>query len=800
MKFGRRAFLQFTAGAVGGSLLTPIPWKLMDDSAIWSQNWSWRPSPERGPITKKSSVCVLCEGGCGIQVRLVNGTRVIYVEGNPKHPVNQGGICPLGAAGAQFLYAPYRVSQPMKQVSKRGNAKGFQPISWKDALAELGGRLSKLRSEGKAAAAACIASARCSSMSLMWQRFFDAYGSPNLFQMPSHGNSLQLAVQLTTGQKRDVGFALEKASYVLSFGSNLIEGWGSPGRMQTAFALWQQDLPERGRTRVVQVESRCSLTASKADRWVAVAPGSEPALALAVAHVMVKENLYDKDFVAASTFGFEDWTDGTGKSRQGFKNLLLSTYAPEQVAEKVGLDAGKIRDLAREFAGQKNAVAVWGSGAGDCAENIYSDLAFLALNVLKGNLRTGGLVSFVPRVPFEPLAEISSGPKGTPPLRLDLAKSAKVPLPGNGLHAFLDAVATGGPYPIDTLMIHEANPAYALQENGLFYAALEKIGFVVSFSSYLDETAVQADLILPNHGAFERYDDVIGMVGAPYAFYAVAAPVLKPRMDTKHTGDVVVELAKSLAGGMEAALPWKSYEDFLQARVKGLAASGKGVVADGKEVVPWKLEEGQPLSPNFKDGADLWKKLVGGLCWVDAPANSMQEIETDSGEYELACQSLLKKGFVEEDRKYLPHFAPEPPRGSEKDFPLFLVAHPTSNLADGFLPNPPFLNKTLFNTQLLGNDMFVQIHPQTARSLGFKQGDRAVLETPKGKASVRVHLSAAARAGVVYIARGLGHEAYDEYIRDKGVNSNQVVEVQLDPVTNLGTVWANRAQLHHQRG
>ena len=137
MKLGRRAFLQFAAGAVGGTLLTPIPWQLMDDSAIWSQNWSWRPSPERGEITEVATTCMLCDGGCGIQARLVNKKRAILLEGNPKHPVSQGGICPLGAAGLQLLYAPYRVAQPMKQTKKRGDASGFQVISWDEAIREL---------------------------------------------------------------------------------------------------------------------------------------------------------------------------------------------------------------------------------------------------------------------------------------------------------------------------------------------------------------------------------------------------------------------------------------------------------------------------------------------------------------------------------------------------------------------------------------------------------------------------------------------------------------------------------------
>ena len=89
MDFGRRAFLQFAAGAVGGSLLSPLPWQLAGDSARWSQNWSWRPSPERGEITKVPGICTMCEGGCAIQARLVNGNRAILIEGNPANPLTR---------------------------------------------------------------------------------------------------------------------------------------------------------------------------------------------------------------------------------------------------------------------------------------------------------------------------------------------------------------------------------------------------------------------------------------------------------------------------------------------------------------------------------------------------------------------------------------------------------------------------------------------------------------------------------------------------------------------------------------
>lgn len=798
MSFGRRAFLQFAAGAVGGTLLSPLPWYLTDDAAIWTQNWRWRASPERGEITKVPSVCVLCEGGCGIKARLVGRKRAIYVEGNPGHPVNEGGVCPLGAAGLQFLYASYRVAKPMKQTKARGDASGFQPISWNDALAELSGKLSKIRSSGKPQGVGCITDSRESSMDDLWRQFFAAYGSPNFFKMPSQSDSLRVAASLAAGHEAPFAFAVEKASYILSFGANLVEGWGAPGRMQAAFKRWRQGTGGNGTATIVQIESRCSLTASKADLWIAVAPGTESALALGIAHVMVKEKLYDADFVGSNVFGFDDWTDSAGKTHKGFKNLVLSAeYSPEEVSKITGVDAAKIYELAKAFASQKDAVALWGMGQGGISDRVYHDLAFFALNVIKGNLASS-LVTMVPDPPFAALPE----PKlddvaaaGLKQPRLDLTQAKKPPVSGNAVHAFLDCVARGSGYPLEVLMVHEANPAYALLEAGLFKAALSKVGYLVSFSSYMDETALQADLILPNHAAFERLDDVVNLPGAPYSYYAVSAPILKPRKETMHTGDAVIALAKGAGAGVAASIPWKTYEDFLKERVKGLAASKKGTLAKKEGTEIWKVQPGDALEVNFNEG-DLWKQLAAGTCWYDAPVDILFQLATPSGRIELGLQALQAAGVAAADDKfYLPHYEPLPLAGDEKTLPLLLVSYRSLSLSSDYQANPPFMTKTLWDFVLKGNDQFVEVNPKTAASLGLAEGDKALIETLQGKAAVLVHLTPATRPGVVNMVQGLGHTAYDEYIKDKGTNANNLVEVQMDPVTGLGTIWATRAQL-----
>ena len=275
----------------------------------------------------------------------------------------------------------------------------------------------------------------------------------------------------------------------------------------------------------------------------------------------------------------------------------------------------------------------------------------------------------------------------------------------------------------------------------LFQAALAKVGTLVSFSSFMDETAQQADLILPNHMALERFDDAIGLRGTPYAYYALASPILNPPPGTKHTGEILLAMAAEIRGGLAEALPWKDYKAYLQKRVEGLAASKKGMVSDAQGKVPWKLQAGDLVEANYKDGADLWKKLTSGLCWYDAPVDFLQGLDTSSGKLELALNALQAKGLAgAADQVYLPRFAQLAPSGDEKEYPLLLVSYRNMSLASEYLPNPPFMTKNVWDFVLKGKELFVELNPKTAQSLGVKEGSQAVLKTPQGEVPVRVHL------------------------------------------------------------
>jgi anaerobic selenocysteine-containing dehydrogenase len=285
MKIDRRSFLSLAAGVAAGTALTPLPLKLTDDLSIWTQSFRYLPNevpvPPDGAVSIETSVCTLCPGGCGISVRKIEN-RAVKIEGRQGYPVNDGGLCALGLAGLQLLYGPWRVQTPLKK--KDG---GFKKISWEQALKEIGDRLNEMRNNGKPHTVAGIATTGHNTTGKLLGRFLTVFGSPHFFTVPAVEDSLALAAGSMMGASGVPAFDFENSTYILSFGSGLLDGWGAPVRMFRAHSRWQED----GAT-LVQVEARLSNTAAKAHAWVPVNPGTEAALALGLAHIIVRDGLH----------------------------------------------------------------------------------------------------------------------------------------------------------------------------------------------------------------------------------------------------------------------------------------------------------------------------------------------------------------------------------------------------------------------------------------------------------------------------------------------------------------------------
>ena len=734
MKIDRRSFLSFVIGGAAGTALSPLPWKLTDDIAIWSQNWPWTPIPERGATTFVKSTCTLCQGGCGINVRLV-GDRVVKIEGLEGHPVNDGSVCNLGVAGTQLLYGPNRVKNPKKKVNGK-----WHDISWDDAIAEIAAKLKELREKELSHTVGCICGSDRGTVPELLNRFLRFYGSSNFMRIPSIQDNYELALYLTQGVRGMPGFDVGHSDFLLSFGSGLIEGWESPVYMFKA----KSALRDNG-GRMDQIEPRLSKTAAKSDKWIAVTPGTEGALALGIAHVIVKEGLYRRDFVDNHCSGFIQW-----------KTTVLDGFSPETVSNMTGVDGEKIAALARNFARARNPLAICGRGAGQTPGSLQDFLAVHMLNALVGNInRAGGFVA-VPEADYIswPEAEIDkTAARGLQQTRADGAGSKEYPHARYLLNRLPEVINSSQESPVQVLFISGANPAYSMPDAQSMSNALEKIPLVVSFSSYMDETAAHADMILPNHTYLERYEDVAVARGFPKPCIGLTRPVIEPLYNTRHVGDVIIQLAKEMGDLIAAAFPWDDYQVCLEETLE-----------------------------------DKWDALVEEGFWVDAEYSGSdwtEAFETDSSKFEFSNQEI----------KALPGYNPVRAKGDESFYPLVLIPYETMRLASGYIGSPPFLVKSLEDTILKGNEVLVEVNPVTAKTLGLSKGKIATLTTPKGSYNVRVYLFDGIMPGVVAIVRGLGHTAYGKYLAGKGVNYNALSESVEDPATGLDASWGIRAKL-----
>jgi anaerobic selenocysteine-containing dehydrogenase len=729
MKLSRRCFLSFVVGGAAGTALSPLPWKLMDDASIWSQNWPWTPVPTDGESTYVRSTCTLCPGGCGINVRKI-GQRAVKIEGAEGHPINDGGICMLGLSGLQLLYGPTRVQGPLKRVGKRGEGK-WAAISWDQAISEVAAKLGEVRSQGKPQSLACIVPKEEGTVPQLLSRFMRVYGSPNFFRMPSMEDAYEAAVFLNQGVVGAAGLDVENADFILSFGSAILDGYGSPVRMFRANSRLKENHGV-----VVQIEPRLSNTAAKADQWLAVKPGGEADLALAMAQVIISRKAYDQDFVANKIEGFE-----------AFARMVQDKYTPETASAKTGIDYAVIAETAMKFAAAERPLALFGKGKGQTPGGLKEVLAVQALNALVGNINAPGGVHAVPAYDYINWPDMETdavAAAGLQTQRLDGAGTEPYPHARHLLHR-LPSMAED----IEALLVAESNPCYSLPNSQAVQAAFDRIPFVVSFSTFMDETAINADYVLPNHHFLERFEDVPVTAGMSQPMVGLCQPVVTPLYNTRHVGDTLLQIAKALQGTVAAAFPWPDYRNCLKTTL-----------------------------------ADRWQALVSkGVLMGSKEAG--QKIETPSGKFVL-MNNVTGAIFMADDVSL---------EGQSADFPLVLIPYDSIRLSSRYVGDPPFMIKTVSDDIIKGQDVFVEINPDTAKKMGVADGQTAQLSTPVGSARVRVHYSDGIMPELVALPRGLGHTAYDAYLAGKGVNVNQLIGPVEDPASGLDAAWGIGAKL-----
>lgn len=824
MRCTRRTFMQVLGtgalafglpGCTGGS----------EKAALAARFARWT---ERGEEWK-SSICRLCPGGCGLKVRVIDGLPV-QVLGNPLHPVNRGGICPRAAASLDLVADPDRIRGPLARDGQRGVGR-WRSISWDEATSQVTAKLAELRSAETPEALVILDGEEPGIRAELLARFARAYGTPNHIRYRAlEPERIALTHALMQGGEAPLACDLARASYVLCFGTGLLESWISPVSQMRALADLRGS-KGRGDGRIVVIEPRLSVTGARADRWVPIRPGTEAALALGIAYVIIREALLDRDFIEAHTFGFDDWTDEAGRTHFGFRTLVLSEYNPRVVSEITGVRTETILVLARELAAVKPAVAIGEPEYSRGTNDFYARMAIHALNALTGNLGPEGAFSIQgrpPVTPFPALALDATAESGLRRARLDGAGEGVHFLTHDAVQALPERLLTGRPYSIGAVFLVGANPVFSHPAGGEFARALAAVPLVVSTSAFLDESAALADLVLPDALFLQRWDAVVDQHHSGFSLVSVGEPVMKPLEDVRDTADVILAIAAGLGGAVASALPWSSSREVIELACRGLFAAERGYVVSNEleEAFRRILERQGFRDPEFSSFDDFWAGLLARGAWWDPTdstndlkallRNPSQRFEFHSRELEGLFKSEVRRlagndaetqaqawerfraelGVAAEgDRLFLPHYEAQRASAEDGRYPLRLLPFTLLALGMGEMVNSPWIQEGLATHVPAAWDSWVEINPATAREAGIEDGSEVWVESPRGRLRTRARLYEGTMPGVVAMPLGQGHQALGRVARGRGVNPLALVSHAVDSRAGMAVLGLTQVRI-----
>jgi anaerobic selenocysteine-containing dehydrogenase len=786
-ELSRRDFLKLlgvtTAGVslVGVEAMWGVPDRLVEEAL-------------RGPglVSFKKSICQLCPSGCGIDIRLVDSIPV-HIRGGVDHPVSRGGVCPHGAAGLDFLYHPDRIRGPLVRSGDRGQD-NWRRASWDEVIGIVSDRLRGLRERGTPEQLAFMTRDDRGLMYEVIRNFVEGIGSPNLVNLEGASHD-SLPFELMFGWRDVPEFDIANARFVFSFGDNFLEEGASPVHAIHAFSR-MRDREGGGRGRLVFADSRYSLTASNADTYLPIRPGTHGALALGVAYVLIKERYYDRSFVDGFVTGFDSSKNPDGTAKKGFRDRILESYYPERVARITGVPATQIVEVARDFGRLEPSVALFGSHATGGTNGLFNALAVMSLNVLMGNIDRRGGVRVARSTPFRSLPRVS--PDEIAGRGLD-----RTPLHGKGgsedarvepMAAFCAGVLSQTPNPIDTLFIYGCNPAFDHLRAGALRGALEKIPFVVSFATIMDESSEYADVILPDHSYLEGWMDSGATRGIAFPHAAVSAPVIEPMYDTRATGDTLMAIARATVDGAQEWYPQDDFVSLLKNRMLGIYRSGDGTVISGSFEESWvqflKARGWQNLV--YESFDDFWNLLVERGGWWNPVSDELpmeEVVRTESGRISLSLNEL-----AEPDRDE-PVFD-----GDENEYPYCLLTFGVLANRNGSGSHSPLLQEMFGYAHRVYWDSWAEINPRTAGRHRLSSGDRVTIRSRQGSVTTRLVFNEAIEPRVIAIPFGLGHTSGGRYAQGIGVNPYEIMSVATDPVWGRPTRMSTRVRIEKAEG
>ena len=815
----RRDFLKLAGVSAGGAAsaflfpsdLFAVPQRVLD-----------RLANGKGLETWQNTVCRQCPGGCGISVRKIDGIP-IYVKGNPIYPVNRGGVCPMAHTSMEVLFNPDRLKNPLVRKSSKSKRE-WDSIEWNEALSSLSKRLKDLINKGEGHRIAIINGDDSPLMRSLCQYWMKVSGSPNYFE-DEHLIDHSIPAILSQGMNKTPAYDQINSKYILNFGSNFLEEGRSPVYYQQIFGHIRE-VTYRERTTLVHIDSRINLTASNSDRWIPIRPGTYGPLALGIAHVLIVDGLYDEAFIEDHTFGFKPFKDKSGRDHIGFETYIRGNYYPEKVSQLTGVPAETIIQLGEEFGTRRPAVAIADDASKYATNGSFTQWAVYCLNALIGNFSKEGGIFFQPSIPQAPFPNPELDQSGKQSLsRPKVGENMDSPtLIGDiSFDQFANGIVSSDPGQIDTLIIIDSNPLFHSRQKEKVIKALQKIENVVFIGAFMDETAIHADVILPDHSYLEK-NDIHGPVpGLMFGHVGIQQAVLEPLFNTRQSGEVLVALGKEVFD--TRLFPWNHYDELVNEHLRAIFESGEGTIMSESTYTEWIVymkERGWRLQ-QYQSFETFRKLLVKNGGWWNPinPDRPLSDIfQTLSGKFEFVSSMLQKKltelsnsveGSSPAERRdrllsslhisargddlFMPHNESPFTREKSEEYPLILTVSQLLTNREGRGATQPSLLEMVGIQAGRYWKSWIEINPETGQEFGLKDEESAWVQSAQGRIRADVRFFQGIRPGVVHIHLGLGHTSYGRFGTGIGINVTDIIENNFDSLSNIPALNGTRVKV-----
>jgi anaerobic selenocysteine-containing dehydrogenase len=691
----------------------------------------------------KKGLCGICPSGCGIEISMEE-ERLHRIKPMKGHPL--GIVCTRGVHSEEIVYSPDRLKFPMKRIGDRGKGK-FERISWEEAF-EVSAQLIKKVVEKYGPEAMAIYSGRGgfeqSLIDLFATDGYDAIclnllfplGSPNTFSCTSLCNNSHrvLAPMATFGTPYDHLFPdFENAERIVVWGSN-------PATDSPPINLKKILEAKRRGAKMVVIDPLKTFTAMKADEWIGIRPGTDGALALGLANLMITKGLYDTAFA-------DDWTHGFGEFREYVKR-----FSPKDVEKITWVRAERIERLAEDLARPRTTLLLH-TGLEYANSGVQNIRAILILWGLAGNLdRPGGLI--FRRTQPSPIKRNRMGPpKGRPAIGSD-----RYPL-YCGLNRsghFMEvprAILEGDPYFIKGLVVLGSSIITAFPNPNLWRHCFESLDSLIVIDRFLTNEAMYADIVLPATTMFEitSYKRYPGHL-------SFRERVVPPVGEARNDYIILAGLAKALGYGDRYP---QSEEEMLEFVFAGSSISLEDL-------------QSKPEGVSIPSPPMVYEKYKAGLLRKDKKPG----FETPSGKIEISSNLLKKYGY---DPLPLYQEPTEGPIGSPelaKEFPLVLTTG--TRIQSAFRSqhlNIPGLLK-------LQDKPNIFIHPEDAEKRGIQEGDRVWVRTKRGRVPFYAKVTERIIKGVIEANMGGGGPLQPQEWREANVNDLTDLE-NCDPISGF---------------